>query len=164
LHQSGLLHCDIRPKNILIDEYGILKISDFKMARKIPKTIIANASMENRGTPQYMAPELFSPSGVHSYSTDFWALACTLYQLRKGHVPFMPGKETSSGSAMNSPLVDSICHYDPFAKSKDTKKKDASSDVSMSPMLSDLLAWMLEKSPLYRCDWYADTLHRTALH
>jgi serine/threonine protein kinase len=37
LHSNGLIHCDIRPKNILIDEFGILKLSDFKFAKKIPK-------------------------------------------------------------------------------------------------------------------------------
>lgn len=88
MHCLGLLHCDIRPKNFLIDEYGILKLSDFKFARKIPKAPLGDVVLEQRGTPQYLAPELFSPDGLHSFSSDFWALGCSLYELRRGGSPF----------------------------------------------------------------------------
>lgn len=37
MHGLGLLHCDLRPSNFLVDEYGILKLCDFKFARRVPK-------------------------------------------------------------------------------------------------------------------------------
>lgn len=45
-----------------------------------------------RGTPCYMAPELFQDGGVHSYASDFWALGCVLYECYAGRPPFV-GRE-----------------------------------------------------------------------
>lgn len=42
-----------------------------------------------RGTPCYMAPELFESNGVHSFQSDFWALGCIMYELAQGHPPFV---------------------------------------------------------------------------
>ena len=47
-----------------------------------------------RGTPFYMAPELFEDGGVHSYASDFWALGCVLYECYAGRPPFMGGEFT----------------------------------------------------------------------
>lgn len=99
MHSIGVLHCDLRPRNFLVDEYGILKISDFKMARKIPKTLLGDTPILSRGSPSYMSPELFLSEGTHSYSSDFWALGCVLYEMRRGMAPFgqydgeVPAKE-----------------------------------------------------------------------
>ena len=51
-----MIHCDLRPKNFLVDEYGILKLADFKMTQKIPKELLQNKALELRGSPPYMAP------------------------------------------------------------------------------------------------------------
>jgi serine/threonine-protein kinase ULK4 len=83
-----MIHCDIRPRNFLVDEYGILKLSDFKFARKIPKEALSDTPLPSRGTITYMSPELFTPEGVHSFQSDFWAIGCVLYQLRRGSLPF----------------------------------------------------------------------------
>jgi serine/threonine protein kinase len=44
--------------------------------------------MESRGSPPYLAPELFTNEGVHSYQSDFWCFGCLLYELRRGFPPF----------------------------------------------------------------------------
>ena len=94
LHGLGLLHCDLRPRNFLVDEYGILKICDFKLARRVPKVPLGPLDgpgavmLEQRGTPPYMAPELWRDDGLHSFTSDFWALGCVLYELRRGQAPF----------------------------------------------------------------------------
>jgi serine/threonine protein kinase len=74
LHSLGVIHCDLRPSNFLIDEYGIVKISDFKCSRKIPKAPLGDAPINTRGAVPYLAPELFASNGVHSFQSDFWAL------------------------------------------------------------------------------------------
>jgi len=74
IHSEGMLHCDIRPANFLVDEYGILKLSDFKNVRKIPKEPLGETPLGTRGVPCYMSPELFTPEGVHSYQSDFWSI------------------------------------------------------------------------------------------
>ncbi|KAK9287888.1 hypothetical protein L1049_016331 [Liquidambar formosana] len=95
LHAKGIIYCDLKPSNILLDENGRTKLCDFGLSRKlsdiskIPSSLLPQAK---RGTPCYMAPELFQDGGVHSYASDFWALGCVLYECYTGRPPFV-GKE-----------------------------------------------------------------------
>ena len=73
----------------MIDEYGNVKICDFKKSLKI-STINANLIKSNKKamTPCYTAPELFQEDGIFSFKSDLWALGCIMYELAVGHVPF----------------------------------------------------------------------------
>lgn len=159
MHSLGILHCDLRPKNFLIDEYGILKVSDFTYARKVPKVALGDAPMESRGTPPYMAPELFANEGMHSFTSDFWALGCVLYELRRGVPPFgdssVPVEELIERIRIVEPVESPIVHARPQSQSSTPKGKDLESSVSIpfSAALADILLWLLEKAPMNRCDW-----------
>jgi serine/threonine protein kinase len=61
LHANGFLYCDLKPNTCLVDEYGVVKLSDFGLARRIPGTSGASpkAAPKKRGCPYYMSPELF---------------------------------------------------------------------------------------------------------
>lgn len=153
MHSLGLLHCDIRPRNVLINEFGILKISDFKLARKVPTAPLGDVPISERGgNPSYMSPELFSSDGVHSYSSDLWSFGCILYELRKGFQPFVGNSDTSTTSGVIpveiNLLIENIRCIDPISK-----PMDKSSSVVLSPELSDLLHWLFEKVPIFRCEW-----------
>lgn len=77
LHANGIVFCDLKPSNILINEYNTLKFCDFGLARKLSDLAAAATgkgedSLEMKadkksGTPYYMAPELFADEGVHSF-------------------------------------------------------------------------------------------------
>ncbi|XP_030508016.2 serine/threonine-protein kinase RUNKEL [Cannabis sativa] len=95
LHSKGTIYCDLKPSNILMDENGRTKLCDFGLARRlneISKVPSSSLPQAKRGTPSYMAPELFEDGGVHSYASDFWALGCVLYECYTGRPPFV-GRE-----------------------------------------------------------------------
>ena len=89
LHKNGIIHCNLKPSNILIDEYGNVKICDFKKSLKV-STMNASLIKKNKNamTPCYTAPELFQEEGMYSFKSDLWALGCIMYELAVGQVPF----------------------------------------------------------------------------
>ena len=89
LHKNGIIHCNLKPSNIVIDEYGNAKICDFKKCLNISK-MTKELIEKNKCamTPCYTAPELFRKDGKYSFKSDLWALGCILYELAVGQVPF----------------------------------------------------------------------------
>ena len=71
IHAKSLLHQDLKPGNIMIDEFGLVKITDLGMA----------GSSLVGGTPRYMAPELRADGSSLSVRTDLFSLGLILYEL-----------------------------------------------------------------------------------
>ena len=89
LHQNGIIHCNLKPSNIIIDEFGNVKICDFKKALNINEMTMNDIRKNKTAmTPCYTAPELFSDNGIYSFKTDLWALGCIMYEMALGQVPF----------------------------------------------------------------------------
>jgi serine/threonine-protein kinase ULK4 len=95
LHENGIIYADLKPTNILINEFSNLKLGDFGLSKKISdlmQAIVGGDAEGNKkgssGTPYYMAPELFQDDGVLSFYSDFWSLGCIMYELAVGKPPF----------------------------------------------------------------------------
>ncbi len=87
-HRVGLLHRDVKPSNILLDEDDFAVLIDFGIARTAGEMGLTSAG-EVVGTFFYMAPERFTDDHVDARS-DVYALACVLYECLTGRRPF-PG-------------------------------------------------------------------------
>ena len=88
-HQAGLVHRDVKPSNILIDENDFAYLIDFGIAHAAGETALTNTGA-TIGTWSYMAPERFQ-GGTADARADIYALACVLYESLTGQLPF-PGQ------------------------------------------------------------------------
>ena len=82
-HNRGVIHCDLKPQNIMVGEFGEVFVVDWGVARAIDGAVLPAA-----GTPHYMAPEQSSPGG-HALDTrtDIFALGRILGDLMTGRDP-----------------------------------------------------------------------------
>src|SRR5436190_6300003 len=91
-HQHGILHRDIKPGNILLDQQGEPHLTDFGLARLVEMESTVTRTMEVLGTPSYMAPEQAVGNNAQLTSaTDVYGLGAVLYQLLTSHPPFAGG-------------------------------------------------------------------------
>src|SRR5213592_1334900 len=91
-HEHHILHRDIKPGNILIDQQGEPHLTDFGLARLVESESSVTHTLEVLGTPSYMAPEQAAGNNAGlSSATDVYGLGAVLYQLLTGHPPFAGG-------------------------------------------------------------------------
>jgi TolB-like protein/Tfp pilus assembly protein PilF/predicted Ser/Thr protein kinase len=91
-HEHHILHRDIKPGNILLDQRGEPHLTDFGLARLVETESTVTRTMEVMGTPSYMAPEqAVGNNAAVSCATDVYGLGAVLYQLLTGHPPFAGG-------------------------------------------------------------------------
>ena len=84
LHDNGYIYRDLKPENVLIDEKGYLRLTDFGLAKKIKPGERANSFC---GTPEYLAPEIISGNG-YDKNVDWWSFGILLYEMICGIPPF----------------------------------------------------------------------------
>jgi serine/threonine protein kinase len=83
-HQQGVIHCDIKPANLLLCKNGGLKISDFGAAQYVAA---AHTQLSGVGSPLYMSPEQIEDRRLN-HQTDIYSLGAVMYQLLTGRPPF----------------------------------------------------------------------------
>jgi serine/threonine protein kinase len=87
-HQKGILHLDVKPRNVLIDKAGTPYLVDFGIAIAIVETIASSSRYFTSGTPGYISPEQFTGKGELSSASDIYSLGVVLYEMVTGHRPF----------------------------------------------------------------------------
>ncbi len=90
LHESGFVHCDVKPDNFLVSREGEVKLIDFTISRRIPKGIskfIGGKPKNIQGTRSYMSPEQIRGKRLDPRS-DVYSFGCVLFELVTGKLPY----------------------------------------------------------------------------
>lgn len=89
-HSVGLVHRDVKPKNIMITDDGLVKLADMGLARETTDVELAKSEQGRAyGTPYYIAPEQIRGEMDIDGRADIYGLGATLYHMVTGRVPFM---------------------------------------------------------------------------
>jgi serine/threonine protein kinase len=87
-HQNGIVHRDLKPANLLVTRQGRVKIADFGLAKHHDETLLeltkTNVAI---GTPEFLAPEAWTPGTRLDRRADLYSIGVTLYQMLTGEVP-----------------------------------------------------------------------------
>ncbi|KAH8369428.1 hypothetical protein KR009_010692, partial [Drosophila setifemur] len=110
LQTQRVVHRDIKPDNILLDDSGHAHLTDFNIATRLQKDALA-CSMS--GTKPYMAPEVFlcalDEVAGYSYPVDWWSLGVVAYEMRGNSRPFVVHSNTPLAEIKN--ILNTPVHY-----------------------------------------------------
>ncbi|KAK3088781.1 hypothetical protein FSP39_023681 [Pinctada imbricata] len=157
LHQHWILHRDMKPNNLLINEQGVLKLGDFGLAKFYgsPTRIYTHQVV----TRWYRCPELLFGARQYGTGVDIWAVGCILAELLL-RVPFLPGESDldqlsrifqvlGTPSDEDWPGLKALPDYIQFKQFPATPLKEIF--IAASDDLLDLMSQLLKMDPLARC-------------
>ncbi|MDP7129292.1 MAG: protein kinase [Planctomycetota bacterium] len=131
---KGMLHCDVKPANLLLSRDGRVRVSDFGLACSIkdepdPRKLA--------GTPLFISPERAGAEGKLDFNSDIYSLGVTLYQLLSGRTPI--------GGKSDHDILKNQMREEPIP-------------LETEPTLQSLLNRMLAKSPADRFETFEEFL------
>jgi tetratricopeptide (TPR) repeat protein len=131
-HKVGVVHRDLKPRNIMIDHQGRVVVMDFGIARSVQATGMTQTG-SLLGSPDYMSPEQVKGEHVDSRS-DLFALGIVFYKLLTGEVPY---KADSSVAAM-------------YMRTQERAKSVRELNPEVPGVIADIISKCLEISPQRR--------------
>lgn len=137
-HANGIIHCDIKPHNVLLTRTGKVKVTDFGIARAInSSTVLDKQSI--LGSVHYLSPEQAAGDKITA-KTDIYSLGIVLYEMLTHHLPFEGETAVSIALQHMQGDIPRPTKYNP----------------AISPMLEECLLTALQKDPDKRYDTVSD--------
>ncbi len=143
-HRHGVIHRDLKPHNVIVDDSDHVKVTDFGIARAGASDMTETGSI--MGTAQYLSPEQAQGHAV-SAGSDLYSVAVVLYEMLTGRVPF----------DAESAVTIALKHV------SETPTAPTQLNASVPPELEQVVMWALNKNPVDRpqdADQFIDALER----
>jgi serine/threonine-protein kinase len=86
-HRAGIIHRDVKPDNLMLTDDGVVKVTDFGLAKEVETDVHLTRTQVIVGSPAYMSPEQCQGEEL-TPATDLYSLGITLYSALTGHCPF----------------------------------------------------------------------------
>jgi len=152
LHNRDIIHRDIKGANILVDNKGTIKISDFGISKKLEATNILNGANNNKHRPSlqgsvfWMAPEVVKQTS-YTRKADIWSLGCLVVEMMTGTHPFPDCTQLQAifkiGGSKAAPTIPEHASADgqlflSQTFEMDHNKRPSADDLMLSPFLTPI--------------------------
>lgn len=137
LHEKKIIHRDIKPQNILLNNKGEVKLCDFGVSGEAVNSLATTFT----GTSFYMAPERIQGQ-PYSVTCDVWSLGLTILEVAQGHFPFGSDKITANIAPIE--LLVLILTFEPELKDEEEN------NIKWSGSFKSFIAYSLKKDPRER--------------
>lgn len=175
VHAAGVLYCNLRPTNILLDSCQCLKLGDFSLAcpaegdsgvevsaifEATRRTLVGQKRAAREGvsarhvaTPNvpslfYTAPEVLAGGGQFTFSSDLWSLGCVLFEMCTGFAPFEAGSVEE--------VLHKICYEPPPPLRSEIVTRNGGGNLGNLEGVSEvvyMVSHLLQKEPDQRLNW-----------